>query len=155
MKKKSEKVFELGYKNVKKYHSCAKGTFVGARKALNLDIGDKFDDIPRGFAEGGRTGGPCGACSSGVMIFGLVEEDEEEIYRLSTLLRNKFLDKYGGYTCKKIQENIFGRSYEFRDPIEKDLFHEKEDTSKCYEVGANSTSWIFQLVKNKKGIKNL
>lgn len=147
-KTKPEKAYELSYKYTGKYHNCAQGTFAGIQEVMGIGYSG-FIKALSAFDGGIWTGDVCGAYCAGVMAFGLLKEKERS-HQLATLLRNKFLDKYGAYTCNKIQQRIFGRYYEFRDPIEWKLYHDNKEHKKCYEVAANAAKWTVQLILESK-----
>lgn len=149
-KTKPEKAYALSYKYTGEYHNCAQGTFAGIQKVMGIDDRCNFIKALSAFDGGVGAGDVCGACCAGVLAFGLLK-GKERSYQLTTLLRNKFLDKYGAYNCNKIQQRIFGRSYEFRDPVEKRLFHENKKHKKCYEVAANAAKWAVQLILEDRG----
>jgi C_GCAxxG_C_C family probable redox protein len=146
-KTKPTRAYELSYKYVGEYHNCAQGTFAGIQEVMG--IGDKSDFIKAlsPFDGGIQTGDVCGAYCAGVIALGLLTEKSNQ---LAALLRNRFLDKYGAYTCNKIQQRILGRYYKFRDPLEWKLFHENKEHKKCYEIAANAAKWTVKLILEDK-----
>jgi hypothetical protein len=79
-----------------------------------------------------------------------IGDDRREKYcsfHMAVKLHDRFVQKYGSIICCKIQENIFGRSYNLWDEKEKKEFEKAgAHIDKCTTVVADGAAWATELI---------
>jgi len=106
----------------------------------------------------------CGALMGGVMAIGLAagrENFDQPLYpdakdidpstglaKSANLIRNfyqRFVDKYGGTTCRAVQENTFDKVYELADVKQSAVFSEVHGED-CAEVAGQVARWAAEVI---------
>jgi len=152
MKVEKEKVIkrakELGAENQLKYVGCAQSTFsaiVAALREVGIElvrpeVEEIFFTAYVGLSGGfGITGkGSCGAlvgASSAVSLatgVGRKEQERDPATRMISYrnvrehIVNKFLENYGGLTCREVQWGKFGKAWDMSRPEGFEDFHKHE-----------------------------
>jgi C_GCAxxG_C_C family probable redox protein len=60
-------------------------------------------------------------------------------------LYEKFVEKYGGTTCRALQENNFEKVYELADPKQSNIFSEMHGED-CAEVVGQVARWAAEVI---------
>lgn len=150
-------VYNRGYELEQRYYGCAQCVVASIQDhfPLNDALFKAATSFSGGFAS--TIEGPCGALSGGIMVlsyyFGRSRDDYADIAQLrrpGPLVRaywDKFKNKYGGYTCRDIQNYLFGRAYHFLDNEE---YQEYEDLGghrdKCPAVVGQAGVWLAEIL---------
>ena len=147
------------------FRGCGQTVFYALQEVLNLsDNPDAFkaaNYLGYGIA---REMDFCGALMGGLMAIGLSSGRsnlDEPLYAdakdadpatgmapsLSKVreLYQKFVDKYGGTTCRALQENTFEKVYELADPKQSSIFSEVHGED-CAEVAGQVARWAAEVI---------
>jgi len=150
-------LYDKGYYYEIEYQGCAQCTIAAVQDFFDIDdlVLKTAAALSGGIA--GTIEGPCGGFLAGSMIlgyfFGRTSKDLENIEALwqaekyTLQLKNKFIQKYGSYTCRHIQEKIMGRSYLIMDPEQRSLFEEAGGhDDKCPSVVGQAAAMIGEIL---------
>lgn len=136
-----KKIEESAGYHEKVYHGCCRSVL----KALQSHLGLENDEVIKAAtALGGgvaRTGESCGGLLGGLMAIGLVYASGsldnsrtspayKETMDSAMRLCDRFKKELGGTRCYEVQERIFGRHYDLRNPVDIKEFRESAHT-KC------------------------
>jgi C_GCAxxG_C_C family probable redox protein len=161
-----EKAGELGVDYEKHSGSCSQCTAAALREILG------FEDIVVKVATsscGGQAGlstGACGGVIGGTIVLDyylgreaemvsakqMIPQGMGELARAmetARLLCDRFIRDYGSILCPKVQEKIFGRSFNLQDPADWKAFEEAgahTDPSKCMSVVGNAARWTLEIL---------
>jgi C_GCAxxG_C_C family probable redox protein len=164
-----EKAHELGVSYEKHSGSCSQCTVAALKEILG------FEDIIVKVASsscGGQAGfsiGACGGMIGGTIVLdyylgrpahmvSAVQMDPESMATLAhgietaQGLGRKFVQKYGSILCPKVQESIFGRSFNLQDPADWKAFEEAgghSDPSKCMDIVGHAVQWTLEILMEK------
>ncbi len=161
-----QRIREKGFLCESKWPGCGQCTIYPLIEYFEIDesIFKSASALGGGFAA--TCEGLCGTLCCGSMVisnfFGRpIEEKENDVFgyragKLSRELREKFIQKYDGYTCKEIQKAVMGRAYNLRIPEEKEMFIKAGGYSeKCSGVVGDATVWVAEiLLDNGVSLKN-
>lgn len=159
-----EKARRLGREYLLKYGGCAPGTLMAVAHTLNLEVSDEVFKTMTGFSRlAGVCGNVCGGIAAMGLTYGVGLEDfvkNPEIGSLSftklmtvtNVLREKFVEEYGGYLCDDVQMKLFGKcvmptspeeleAFSKMDPKELEIFREK-----CGSVTENAAGWTVAAI---------
>ena len=160
-----EKARRLGREYILKYGGCAPGTLLAVTDTLNLEVSDEVFKAILGFSSfAGACGNICGGIAAIGLRYGVCKEDFEKnphigflsfanIMKGAKVLREKFVEEYGGYLCDEVQTKVYGRCNVFpsspeeleafmqQDPKELGVFFEK-----CGDVTANAAGWTVAAI---------
>lgn len=154
-----KKAHELGFAYERDFRSCAQCTAAAVQDALGIRNDYIFRSaygLAGGFSNLGD--GPCGGYSGGSMMISLFfgrrreffDGDKENKTRTKELvkrLHGRFIQQYGSVICSKIQESMFGRSYDLWDKKDAEQFEEDGGhTDKCTEVVGRAAEWALELI---------
>jgi len=140
-----EKIEKTAYNYEKVYHGCSQCVLKALQEHLQLGDGEAFK-AASAFAGGvARMGETCGALSGGIMAVGLAygrEKLEEtklspqyaKAMELAVNLYQRFEKELGSAKCRDIQTSLFGRSFDLKDPKEREEFIKAGGYEKCPEV---------------------
>jgi C_GCAxxG_C_C family probable redox protein len=159
-----EKARRLGREYLLKYGGCAPGTLMAVAHTLNLEVSDEVFKVMTGFSRlAGVCGNVCGGIAAMGLMYGVGLEDfvkNPEIGSLSftklmtvtNVLREKFVEEYGGYLCDDVQTKLFGKCVIPTSPEELEVFrkvHPKELEAfreKCGSVTENAAGWTVATI---------
>ncbi|GAI76498.1 unnamed protein product, partial [marine sediment metagenome] len=69
---------------------------------------------------------------------------------LTKKLYDRFVQEYGSCICKDVQKKIFGRSFNFWDEKEKEIFEKSGGhIDKCPAVVAKTAQWTFKIIEEE------
>jgi len=157
----AEKAYRLGFEYTKNNGNCAQCVFACVLDSFGWK-GDEAFKCASGLAGGiGLYGdGACGAYSGGVMALSFKYGRERKNFSdrkasaksldLPKDLHEKFIQEYGSVVCRDVQKKIFGRSFNLRDPREREEFIKAGGYEyKCPEVvGKAARCTVETLLEN-------
>ena len=159
-----EKARRLGREYILKYGGCAPGTLMAVAHTLNLEVSDEVFKAMMGFSSfAGVCGNVCGGIAAMGLRYGVGLEDfvkNPEIGFLSfgklmttaKVLREKFVEEYGGYLCDEVQTKLFGKCVMPTSPEELEAFSKMDPEKlqvfyeKCGSVTENAAGWTVAVI---------
>ncbi len=156
----AQRAYELGFEYERVYHGCGQCTLAAIMDALGRPADTAFD-AATGLAGGlglAGEGAPCGALMGAVLAFGLVSPrrrenfagDRDNKYRtfaMAQQMRERYLERYGGFTCHEIHRLKFGRAFDLRDPAERHAFDQAgAHDNGCVQVVAQAAAWAIEII---------
>jgi C_GCAxxG_C_C family probable redox protein len=150
-------VYSRGFELEQRYYGCAQCVVASIQDFFPLN--DALFKAATSFSGGlaSTIEGPCGALSGGIIVlgyyFGRSRDDFADITQLrrpGPLVRgywDKFVESYGGYTCRDIQNYLFGKAYHFLDNDEYQEYEEQGGhRDKCPAVVGQAGSWLAEIL---------
>ena len=155
----ADKAYELGFFYEKEYKGCAQCTLAALQEAFEMP-NDSLFRAGSALSGGGCStcAGSCGAYVGAVMFIGSILGRRREFFDndealkttssdLAKELYDLFVQEYGSIICNRIHKDIFGRTYDFFDPVEKQQFEDDgAHTVKCTAVVAKAAKWCVELL---------
>lgn len=156
-----EKVYRLAFDFEKEKHCCSQCTVAALQEVFQIKSEELFSTS---FALGGGLAdtckGTCGALAGGAMIISyFYGRRRVEFFKgirnkkanyLTKELYDRFIQEYGSCLCKDVQKKIFGRSFNFWNKKEKELFEiSGGHIDKCPAVVAKTAQWTFKIIKEE------
>jgi C_GCAxxG_C_C family probable redox protein len=153
-----EKVYQLAFNFEKEKHCCSQCTVAALQEVFQIKSEELFSTS---FALGGGLAntceGTCGALAGGAMIISYFygrrpveffkNISNKKANYLTKKLYDKFVQEYGSCLCKDVQKKIFGRSFNFWDEKEKELFEKSGGhIDKCPVVVAKAAKWTAEII---------
>jgi len=153
-----EKVYQLAFEYEQEHHYCSQCTVAALQKVFQIKSEELFSTS---FALGGGLAntceGTCGALAGGAMIISyFYGRRRVEFFKgisnkkanyLTKKLYDIFIQEYGSCLCKDVQKKIFGRSFNFWDEKEKELFEKSGGhIDKCPTVVAKAAKWTAEII---------
>ena len=159
-----EKARRLGRGYLLKYGGCAPGTLMAVAHTLNLEVSDEVFKAMMGFSSfAGVCGNVCGGIAAMGLRYGVGLEDFvknpeigfssfAKLMTAAKVLREKFVEEYGGYLCDEVQTKLFGKcvmptspqeleAFSKMDPKELETFYEK-----CGSATENAAGWTVAAI---------
>ncbi len=157
--RKAQEAYRLGFDYEVRYRGCGQCALAAILDVLGRRE-DTLFEAATSFCGGiGLLGdGVCGGYSSGVMAMGLYRRrrrdhfdgDREEKYRsfdMAQRLHDRFMAAYGSVTCRDIHQKIFGRTFDLRDPADRERFDAAgAHQDKCPEVVGRAAQWTIEIL---------
>lgn len=156
-------VRELGEKYYDMYGGCAQATFAAVAEALDLKYRNDNLDALIGLSGGvgalgiGSCGAVIGAAAAISLSFGVSVEEigsnkdlKWDIYNAVKKLGDKFTNKYNGLSCREVQIDLYGTSFDLRNDKARKKFKEMKE---CEKVVADAAVWgteIATCIRNEK-----
>jgi len=158
---------QLAFDYERRYHGCGQCTLAAILDSLEgvaPCAADAVFEAATGLAGGLGLAGdaPCGALMGASLAFGLLyprhrdhfagdRENKYRSYAMVQQLRERYIETYGGTTCWDVHRRIFGRSFDLRDPVEREAFaaagaHE----DKCTAVVATAVRWAMEIILEQR-----
>jgi hypothetical protein len=153
-----EAVGKAAYENDLIFPGCAQATLDALQTCLGLGNGEIFRAVSA-VPGAARNGEVCGAVMGGIMAISLAYGSDKEHFLSVDIApdRNKWEDpeflrdyeeaasrageftdrfkaEFGSLRCYGVQEKLFGRSWNTRDPKELEEFHQVDSHPKCGRV---------------------
>ena len=159
-----EKARRLGREYLLKYGGCAPGTLMAVAHTLNLEVPDDVFKAMMGFSSfAGACGNLCGGIAAmglkyGVGIEDFVKNPEigfacfAKLMTAAKVLREKFVEEYGGYLCDDVQTKLFGKCVMPTSPEELEAFSKMNPEElmnfyeKCSFVTENAAGWTVAAI---------
>jgi len=150
-----QEVYQRGYELEQRYYGCAQ-CVVGAIQdffPLNNAVFKAATSFSGGIAS--SIEGSCGVLTGGIMVLSYYfGRSREEFADISLLRRpgplvqeywDMFREKYGGESCREVQNYFFGTAYHFLD---NDEYYEYEERGghkdKCPAVVGEASAWLAE-----------
>jgi hypothetical protein len=149
---------QAAYDNDLVFPSCAQATLDALQTYLGLGNGELFRAVSA-VPGAARNGEVCGAVMGGIMAISLAYGSSKEYFLSSEAAPNgnkwedpeflrdynaavdiagiftdKFRTEFNSLRCCEVQEYLFGRSWNTRNPIELEEFHQVDSHPKCGRV---------------------
>jgi C_GCAxxG_C_C family probable redox protein len=159
------KVYNLAFKYEAERGSCPQCVLAALYETLG--IGDpKTIQASDAFAGGSSlsTEGTCGALAGGLLAIGSVVGRtyknfstgvlKRRVFQYSKKLYDKFIEEYGSPRCKDIHMKIFGRTFNFWDPLDYAEFEKAGGhVDKCTVVSGNTAKWAAEILIDDLKVK--
>ena len=156
-----EEVYRLAFNFEKEKHCCSQCTVAALQEVFQIKSEELFSTsfaFGGGFANTGE--GTCGALAGEAIIISyLYGRRREEFFHgisnkkadyLTKKLYDRFVQEYGSCICKDVQKKIFGRSFNFWDEKEKEIFEKSGGhIDKCPAVVAKTAQWTFKIIEEE------
>ncbi|MBN1568635.1 MAG: C-GCAxxG-C-C family protein [Acidobacteria bacterium] len=164
-----EKAYDLGVLFEKYSGSCSQCTVAALREILGFEEAIVQVASSSCGGQAGLSAGTCGGIIGGTIVldyyFGRsasmlssTKEIPEGAAELSQameaarLLCDKFIQQYGSILCPRLQEKIYGRSFNLQDPNDWQAFMDAgahSDPTKCMSVVGNASRWTLEILIEK------
>ena len=159
-----KKLYDTGFNNEGTYGGCSQGVLGSVKTNLGHVTEETFTAataLAGGVAASCHT---CGACTGGILAlgsflgrdfenFGTPEglANKEKATAMGRKLLAKFEAEYGSFTCKEIQEKIYGTSYRMHIPEEKAQFiaNGGHGPNGCTKVVGNAAVWVAEILEEE------
>jgi C_GCAxxG_C_C family probable redox protein len=153
------------FNNNRAYEGCARCVLAALNEHLGLTSPEGIQPcigastpLSAGVARMGET---CGALLGGIMALGL-EFGSHDMSRfdrythamqVSRDLFRAFTDQYGTVRCASIQEDLFGRRYDFFKEKDREAWYQDGGLDQCPRVCANAAGLTAEIILDhrKKG----
>lgn len=160
-----QKAYHLAYEYEQKKGHCAQCTLIAIMETC--DVMDKnlfkaVDGLTGGTAMSAR--GTCGALAAGILMISQVTGRSYEAFQSDTSdhvweyvheLTERFFDKYGSPLGCKVQEHLFGRSFNLRNADERKQFErEGAHINKCPSVCGDVAMWTVEIIFENEDLRN-
>jgi C_GCAxxG_C_C family probable redox protein len=136
---------ETARNNAKEYRGCSQWSLYALQKHLNLMDVHAFraaSALAGGVAGSGEV---CGALLGALMGVGLAYGRDQmesietsaafgEAMKRGARVCDRFRNEFGSLRCRDIQQLLFGRSWDLRNPEERNDFLSRDDTDKCSDL---------------------
>jgi len=153
------KAAQLGFEYEKKYHGCSQCTVAAVQDALGIR-NDLVFKAAGGLVAGiGRLcDGVCGGYSGGVIVMSMFfsrcrskfdndREMKNTSYKMACLLHKLFDQKYGSVICREIHMELFGRTFDFCNPKDIEIFENMgAHKDKCTGVVRDASKWATSII---------
>lgn len=154
-------VARTAYNYTMEYHGCSQCILKALQEHLKLGNGDAFkaaSALAGGIARMGET---CGALLGGIMAIGLAfgrDKLEDSTVSLpyatamtyAAKLYDRFQADWGSTKCWSIQESLFGRHFNLKDPEERTQYITAGGHQKCSEVVRKATALAAEIILTAK-----
>lgn len=152
-----EKVGMVAYEDERKFGVCSQSV-LGAIKEVLGNIDDEVYRAGSGLGGGlGRMGDICGALTGAVMAVSAIagreyshrdnDQAKEITMEMARDLHKLFKREYGSTNCRDIQAKIIGRSFNFWDKNDYEIFLEAGGhDDKCPSVCMNGARWAVEIM---------
>jgi C_GCAxxG_C_C family probable redox protein len=153
-----ERAYQLAFQYEREHHYCSQCCLAALQDVFQIKDEGIFS---ASFALGGGLAntieGTCGALAGGAMVISyLYGRSREEFMKgipnkraiyLVKKLYDRFIQEYGSCLCKDVQKRIFGRSLNFWDEKEKEIFEKSGGhIDKCPSVVAKTAKWTVEII---------
>ncbi len=161
-----QNAFDLGVAFEKYSGSCSQCTVAALQEILGFE--DAIVKVATSSCGGqaGLSTGACGGVIGGTIVLDYylgrpasmisatkeIPQGRSELSRAMEAARSlseKFICEYGSILCPRLQERIYGRSFNLRDPVDWQAFMDAgahTDPSKCLSVVGNAAKWTLEIL---------
>ncbi len=151
------RIGETAYVYERAYHGCSQCVLGALQDCLRLGNRDSFKAATALAGGIARMGSTCGALVGGIMgislAFGreaLEDSTTSEGYaramELSGELCRRFEKEFGSSECRDIQRGLFGRSFDMRDPQEREEFRKAGGYEKCPQLARTAAELAAEVI---------
>ena len=152
-------VYERAYQNEAEFGVCPQAVLAALQDYFRF-IDDSLIQASHALAGGiaRSTDGTCGALNGGLIVissiygrkrseFGEKTGNHEKGEMIARELHDRFAAEFGGVICREVQEKVFGRSYNLRDPREFEKFEaDGGHTDKCPLVTGKAARMTAEIL---------
>lgn len=153
----AERAYDLAHSYLIQYGSCPQAVLRAVHEALNLKGIEAVIKSAHALAGGlGLSGnGACGALSGGVLalsfFFGRSLEDMDKGPFMKSFIKakelhDKFVNEFGGCTCKDVQVRLFGKTFDFWSLDDLMKFREIGGLNKCAIITGKVAMWVTEML---------
>ncbi|MBQ6671498.1 MAG: C_GCAxxG_C_C family protein [Firmicutes bacterium] len=141
-----------------KFSVCGRSAMYGLKQAFDF-IPDEFVTASMSLSGGGGAGyGSCGAYSSALMVTGLkynptIDQQAKDPGLFPPAqakfmeLRDRFKKEFGTILCPEIHKQLFGRTFDFTDPKELEMYMNMEGRcEKCAQTVARAVRITCEML---------
>lgn len=163
---KIQQAYELGFEYEGVYRGCAQCVIA----ALFETTGNSYPVLFRAASSmGGGSAlcgdGSCGGYNGAIMTIGSYvgrrlenfdgdSDEKTKSVALCQALHDRFIDTYGGVTCRDVHEEVFNRAFVLRKPEDKVAFEAAGAyKEKCNAVVGLASAWTMQLLFDNGYVK--
>jgi hypothetical protein len=160
-----EKAYNLAFEYEQKREHCAQCTLIAIMEtcdSVNPELIKAVDGLTGGAAL--STQGTCGALAAGLLAVSSVTGRSYQAFQLGDSdhtwtyvqqLMDQFNNKYGSPLGYKVQEKMFGRSFNLRDQNERTQFKEAgAHVDKCPTVCGTVAKWAVEILLENEELRN-
>jgi C_GCAxxG_C_C family probable redox protein len=148
---------EAAYVYERAYHGCSQCVLAALQESLGVGGRDSFKAATALAGGIARMGSTCGALAGGIMGVSLafgreVLEDSAtspgyaRAMELGGELCRRFEKEFGSTQCWDIQRSLFGRSFDLRDPAEREAFRQAGGYEKCPYVAGKAAELAAAVI---------
>ncbi len=138
-----------------KYGCCPQCVLATVQETLGL-VDDQTIKASHGLSGGGGLLGEgiCGALSGALLALGAKYGRDRDRFDAGRYINNfkkarefteRFRQEFGGVTCKELQQQFTGRTYDLWRPDQYKAF-DKERGSKCAHATGTVTKWLVEML---------
>ena len=151
------RIGETAYEYERVYHGCSQCALAALQAGLGLGNQESFKAATALAGGIARMGATCGALVGGIMgislAFGRDVLEESTISQgyaramdLSAELCGRFEKEFASTQCGDIQKSLFGRSFDMRDPQEREAFRKAGGYEKCPQVAQKAAELAAAVI---------
>jgi C_GCAxxG_C_C family probable redox protein len=151
------RIGETAYVYERTYHGCSQCVLAALQDCLRLGNRDSFKAATALAAGIARMGSTCGALVGGIMgvslAFGrerLEDSTTSQGYAwamdLGGELCRRFEKEFGSTECRDIQRSFFGRSFDMRDPQEREEFRKAGGYEKGSQLARRAAELAAEVI---------
>jgi hypothetical protein len=180
-----DRAVQLGYENTTRYWGCAQSTFMAVVDTLReygIELTDKESEeaifkclVGLSGGHGNMGSGNCGALTGAAFAISLAsgvdrqKQLEDKDYRwiafdnVAKTIGQKFLEEYGGVTCRSVTWKRFGKWWNSWIPEAKAEFSKEEKERGCLAPGKCTISktaglavgFILDILENPRTLEQI
>ena len=151
------KIGKTAYEYERVYHGCSQCVLAALQDGFKLGGQESFKAATALAGGIARLGNACGALTGGLMAISLAfgrdrledsatSKGYARAMDLSGELCKRFETEYGSTLCRDVQQRIFGRSFNLRDPSERVAFWKVGAHEKCAQVVQRAAELATQVI---------
>ena len=150
-----EQAYEKAFKYELDYGCCPQCVLATVQETVGI-VDDQTIKASHGLSGGGGLVGEgvCGALTGGILALSAKYGRERDKlgsgrhinnFKKTKELTERFREEFGGVTCKQLQQQFTGRTYDMWDAGEYKAFDEARG-DKCANATATVTKWIVEMM---------
>jgi C_GCAxxG_C_C family probable redox protein len=148
---------EAAYIYERTYHGCSQCVLAALQESLGMGSRDSFKAATALAGGIARMGSTCGALVGGIMGIGLAfgrealedsttSQGYARAMELGGEFCRRFEKEFGSTQCHEIQRSLFGRSFDLRDPGEREAFRQAGGYEKCPYVAGKAAELAAAVI---------
>lgn len=152
----AQNAYRIAHDYDSRYGSCPQCVIAAVQETLEFISDDVFKASHALSGGGGLAGdGTCGALAGGMLAisckYGRERKNfatkQSKPFKLSRRLHDRFVLEYGCVTCRDVQRQVFGRSFNLWDANEYREFEAQGGhRDKCTAVTGNVAKWVVEIL---------
>lgn len=151
----AEKAYEKAVKYEVDYGCCPQCVLATVQETIGI-IDDQTIKASHGLSGGGGLlgQGTCGALTGGLMALSAKKGRDRTKLEKGKFINNfkngkelveKFEEEFGGITCKDLQKQFTGRTYDMWDANQYQQF-DKDRGNQCAHATGTVTRWVIEMM---------